>query len=145
MLVENSFKLRPPYKIDTNQSWYTIGDIYYQMANFRDAIKAFRRALRSDPNDMQACMAIGNSYSDLGRASMAEKYFRKALLIDDQYRPVKFNLANSLFDQKRFDEAIEYYREVSTDANDDLSVKAKSMIKMSRTHKTNARKPQKKP
>jgi tetratricopeptide (TPR) repeat protein len=114
MLDSSSQKLRAEYGLDANHSWYVIGDLYSKMNDFSRALLAFRRALRSWPEDVQSLWAIGDCYSALEQHKFAERYYRRALDITPKNKELIYNIANSLFDQKRYEDAISMYKRVGS-------------------------------
>lgn len=112
-----SLRLNAPYRSEANHAWYCVGDLAYEMQQVELATIAFRRALRSRSDDVEALWALGNCYSALGRARMAERYFRRAVVLTNNSDPrLVFNLANSLLDQGKYELACSAFREVVTRA-----------------------------
>lgn len=121
-----SLRLRLPFRREANHAWYCAGDVAYLLGQIPFAISAFRRALRSRPDDVQALWAMGNCYSDLGRARMAERCFRRALALSgDSDLRLLFNLANALLDQGKYGLALNMYREVKRRSTGPLRAAAK--------------------
>ncbi|WP_084455370.1 tetratricopeptide repeat protein [Comamonas composti] len=110
-----SGNLKFPFEKNANHAWYCVGDAYFKLGKFSEALKAFQRAKKSDSSDAMCFLALGNSYDALGRPKLAERMFRKALNMDlDEYYRASafFNFGNALYDQKRYEEAIEIYNHV---------------------------------
>jgi tetratricopeptide (TPR) repeat protein len=112
LLLRSSWRLKPIARECGNHSWYVVGVCFSNAGKHRSALRAFRNAARSWPEDGQAHAAIGNCYSELGRPKLAERHFRRSLMLDSKNKSVKYNLANALFDQMEFEAAIPIYRSV---------------------------------
>ncbi len=59
-----------------------IGKLEQQQGNLQAAIAAFLRAIRVNPDDVEAHVGLGTAYARLGRRSDARHSFRKALQLD---------------------------------------------------------------
>lgn len=117
-LLERENKINKRYasdKSDENHSWYIVGEIFYKKRKYKDALRAFRRAITAWSKDGEAMWAMGNCYSELGRPSIAERYFQKSLrhAKNNHRATIRYNLGNALFDQGRYGEAIKQYKKIS--------------------------------
>lgn len=120
-------RLKAEYRTDSNHAWYIVGDILFRRGRFGSAALAFKRALRSRPNDAQASWALGNVYSELAKPTLAERYFRKALRHDKSNDAVRFNLGNALFDQQKYELAIDVYRTVKRSSRREFRLARKNI------------------
>jgi tetratricopeptide (TPR) repeat protein len=114
-LLTQDGSLRAGHFGDRNHAWYCAGCAYFDLGEYERARSAFRKALRSDPSDVECLLAIGNCYDAEERPKLAERTFRRALALDpDSETEAKLylNLANALFDQKRDSEAIVLYEKL---------------------------------
>jgi tetratricopeptide (TPR) repeat protein len=129
LIDSNLFRLRAPFSSEGNHAWYCVGDIAYRLRHFEIAKEAFRRSLKSRPDDWEALWALGNCYSELSRPRMAERYFRKAIAIAGREKPqLTLNLANVLFDQSRYKDSLVEYRKVVQAKDKRLVSSAKTMV-----------------
>jgi len=114
LFASSSWRLKEPFSQDPNHAWYCVGTALFDSGKFDLASRAFKRSLRTRPDDFQALWALGDCYSELGRPKLAERYFAKAIRFGrKQSAPaLTFNLANALYDQGKFREAIRKYRRV---------------------------------
>ena len=106
--------LRAPYRTSANHSWYAVGDILFLKMDYKNAVIAFKKALRSRTDDYQALWAIANCYSCLTKPVFAERYFRKAIQYapKEEHESLRYDLGNALFDQQNYAEAIRLYTSI---------------------------------
>ena len=133
LLSEEMEKINPPFDQDLNHAWYLVGDIFYQLQRYDDAIIAFKKALDEWDSDVDAILALSNAYSSNLMPRNSEGILRRGLEIDPDNEKFKYNFGNSLFDQNRFDDAIECYREIKSD--NELAKMARSNIRKSLKNK----------
>jgi tetratricopeptide (TPR) repeat protein len=134
MVNLKSGRLKSPFKQDANHAWYCVGDAYFKSENFLEAITAFQRARKADPEDAMCFLALGNSYDAIGRPKLAERMFRQALVMHlDNFDRASalFNLGNALYDQCRYAEAIEQYQQLRM-RKDEIGDKARKNITRAR-------------
>jgi len=119
---ENSGQINKLYSADLNHAWYVVGDIFFKLEKYEDALKAFKKSIRNRKDDWQALWAIGNCYSEIGRPVFTERYIRKALLYVDRNKrqDLNYNLGNALFDQGKYLESIKEYNKVKRSKNGGL-------------------------
>ncbi len=120
-------KIRKPYTSDLNHAWYVVGNIYFELSDYSQSLRAFRSAFKSD---QQTAHAIGNCYTELGRYKMAERFFKKALSGNESNLELIYNLGNSFLDQDKFVEAMNKYIKVinSKNADENLMIMAKENL-----------------
>jgi Flp pilus assembly protein TadD len=127
-----SGRLRPAYVSDVNHAWYCVGDAQFKLGSFDDAIDAFRKAAKANPEDVECLIAIGNCYDELKRPKLAERTFRKALDLRSTGRTkasARVNLGNALLDQKKYQEAVEMFHPL-TARRDDIGRIARANLKI---------------
>ena len=127
MFHANTSRLKREYRTDSNHAWYIVGDVLFRKAKFKPAAEAFRKSLRSRPNDSEAAWALGNVYSEMAKPDLAERYFRRALRHDRTNDSVRYNLGNALFDQKKFKSAIDVYRTVKRSSPKEFKLARKNI------------------
>lgn len=129
LLEASTGRIKKPYRQDINHAWYLIGDIYYNDNNFPKAIHAFKRALSSWPNDVDALWALANIHSERKKPWLAKHYLLKAIKIRKDSEELRYNLANAFFDLAEYREAIKLYKTI-TSSNKDLFLKASKNIEI---------------
>ncbi len=102
-------KINKECRYDLLMSWYRVGNVYLRMREYKNAIIAYKKALRHQKNDFFTLRHIGYCYSFLDRPKLAERYYRRAIRLRKDEPTCYFNLGNSLYDQDRFKEAIRCY------------------------------------
>jgi tetratricopeptide (TPR) repeat protein len=94
------------------ESWYDLGRIKYNEANFAEALNAFDRCLKLDSGNVKAEDNLGMTYARLGRTNDAIASFQSAITWQAQLQekdPQPFiDLGTLLIDQKRPQEAVGY-------------------------------------
>ncbi len=110
LLDKEQRRLRSRFRFDANHSWYLAGDIFWNLGLVKSACSAFKKSLRSWPEDVEAILAVGNCYSELGRPRLTERYLRRALTFDKKNYSIYYNLGNALYDQGKYGEAIRCYK-----------------------------------
>ena len=112
---------------DKNHSWYIVGDIFFKLGKYDQAVSAFKKALELWPEDKDAILALSNSFSENGQPEKAEKVLKNGLKIYKNDEAFIYNLANALFDQSKYKKAINYYKVIKDD--DELRGLSKKNIK----------------
>ena len=117
ILNSKSNRIVKPYNSNLNHAWYLVGQSYYKLSYYSDALAAFRKSYRYWKEDIAAIRAIGNCLSELNKPKQAQYYFTKALKIGGEkykaYDILLYNLGNTYFDLGDYRNAINYYRKVS--------------------------------
>lgn len=134
LLASDGGKINSPYDQDLNHAWYTVGDAFYKLEQFEDAIAAFRKALENWPEDKEAALALSNSYSENKMPKEAELALKSFLEKNPANETLIYNLANALFDQEKWDEAIPLYTSIKRDT--ELYGLAQKNLKMAKKLKT---------
>ena len=93
-------------------AWYLLGVAYGNLGRYREAVEAYREALRLEPDDASAWFKLGFAYKKLGRYREAIEAYREALRLKPEYAQVWFNLGYAYEKLGRYREAIEAYQEV---------------------------------
>jgi len=114
LFASSTWRLKEPFSDDPNHAWYCVGTALFDSGKFDLASRAFKKSLRTRPDDFQALWALGDCYSELGHPKLAERYFAKAIRFGrkESALALTFNLANAFYDQGKFREAIRKYRRV---------------------------------
>jgi len=74
---------------------FGIGFCYGKLGNYKDAIEAFKQAIRIDPDYVNARYNLGVSYSGLGLYRDAIEAFKQAIRIDPDYADVHHGLGQA--------------------------------------------------
>lgn len=91
-----------------------IGDEYYKKADYKNAIKWFKKSLRED-KDPFLCNLIGHLYSKINKYKNINKqiyYFKKAIEIKPDYVNAIRNLAFAYNRAEETEKSIEYFEKV---------------------------------
>jgi len=78
--------------MDDALTFFQKGFHFYQRRQFNRAVEYFQKAIRADPNLLNAYINLGASLSDLGKLSAAESTFTKALELEPENEIVLYNL-----------------------------------------------------
>jgi tetratricopeptide (TPR) repeat protein len=97
---------------DDAEAWYLLGRTKYNENRFAEAIQAFQRCLKLEPNNVKAEDNLGLSYAGLGRNEEAMAAYQNAIAWQ-QDAPVKssgpyIDMASLLLDLNKADEAVSY-------------------------------------
>ena len=101
-----------PYDIDTQ---LRIGDAYYALGEYRDAISFYNKAIGAEPGGDYAMFQVANSYYRSNRTFEAVSNFRRMLRIYP-YSPLKeqaqYNVAYIYLNTSNYSQAIEEFQTV---------------------------------
>lgn len=120
-------RINPQFKFDANHAWYNVGNVFYHQGEYRRAIGAFKKALRTRIDDVDALWAIGNCYADMNSPKLAERYFHKAVAFAPDKWVLMYNLGNSLFDQGKYRDAVDFYMRIPASETDLFGAAKKNM------------------
>jgi protein O-mannosyl-transferase len=87
-----------------------LGNALAAQGRFDEAIDQFQKALKIDPNDVDAAYNLGNTLAQQGNFEAAGKQLEHALQIKPDNAMAAYDLGNVRVRQKRFDEAIDQFR-----------------------------------
>jgi tetratricopeptide (TPR) repeat protein len=126
------WRLKKCFRPNANHSWYLVGRAYYALYEYELAVKAFRKALRSWPEDGESWFVLGDSYSELGRFYSAYRAYMRGInsKINKKVLPsLYYNLGNVLFDMKRYADAAEFYKKLIR-RRDEIGRRARKNLKL---------------
>jgi protein O-GlcNAc transferase len=86
-----------------------LGFLHFQREEFAEAEKLMARALKIEPNSVDALYNHGCALQALDRHKEAAESFGKALALKRDHAPIHLNLGNSLFRLGRHNEALASY------------------------------------
>ena len=81
------------------------GNAQLALGNVGLAIEAYRKALREQPDNVDAMMGLATCYDRMGRADLSRRHYEMALAVDPANTNVYSQLAQSLDAQGQSDEA----------------------------------------
>lgn len=96
------------YSIDPTSTplyWYE-GNYFFENKNYTEAIKSYKKALKSNPFHLQALNNIAGSYTAIGNVEMAKKYYKDALKLNSKYVESLMNYASVSYNNGDIDEAL---------------------------------------
>ena len=85
--------------------------LYYQN-NFNAALEQWQKAIKINPNYIEAYNGCGNAYKNLKKFEEAVQSFKKAIQIEPRYFEAQINLGNVLIKLERFEDAIKNFDKV---------------------------------
>lgn len=115
-LISPRGRIVKPYSAELNHAWYLVGDAFYQMNEFREAVSAFKKALANSRDDIDAMMALANCHSELANPRLSVYYLIRAAELDQANDDLRYNLGNAYFDLGQYDKAISEYSRVKPDS-----------------------------
>lgn len=92
----------------TAEQWFEVG-CELEMSSVAEAMDAYERALKIDPDHADAHVNLGRLLHEQGSTAAAEKHYRAAVEIDPEHETAAFNLGVALEDLSRHDDAIAAY------------------------------------
>jgi TolA-binding protein len=101
-----------PYDTDTQ---LRIGDAYYALGNYRQAIASYNQAIGAEPGGDYAMFQIANSYYRAGRTFEAVSNFRKTLRIYPFSRlreQAQYNIAYIYLNTNNYSQAVDEFQTV---------------------------------
>jgi tetratricopeptide (TPR) repeat protein len=110
-------ELKAVVERDSNQvqARVALGNLYYDTANWPEAIVEYRAAIRRDSSLVHALVDLGVCYYNLGNSVEAERHFLLGLQQDPHQPIALFNLG--IVNERRadYDAAIEYFHRALAD------------------------------
>lgn len=88
----------------------TIGFYYYEMKNYPEAIKYYKKAIELTPDYPLSYNNLGVIYLQTEEYEQAKEYFRKAIALDPVYIKAVCNLGITYFKMKNYSEAKRLYK-----------------------------------
>jgi O-antigen ligase/tetratricopeptide (TPR) repeat protein len=104
---------------EINQDFYTIdptttpiywheGNAFYNQQDYENALTAYRKALKHNPNHAHVLNNLGSCHYGLGEMDEAEKYYRRALAINPNFIESLMNYSSFLFNKGDIDGALNH-------------------------------------
>ena len=96
--LEETLRARKRYP-DEPFIYNLLGVLYAQIECFEDSIENYSKAIKLNPNYLEAITNLGIVYDTMSDFTKAETYFNKALSLNPTNISVLYNLANCLFNK----------------------------------------------
>ncbi len=84
---------------DVIDAWFNLGNAYFKVGRFEDAIKYFSRALELKPDYDLAVINMANAYRKLGRDDAALAGYERYLSIDPKNAQVRYQVGEIYLDR----------------------------------------------
>ena len=88
-----------------------VGNLYFKLAHFENAIKIFNRILEMDPFGVQALSNLGTAYFRKGDIDKAVETYKKVLKLRPDLSVIRFNLASIYLKNNKWQDAIRQFEE----------------------------------
>ena len=96
---------------DITEAYFNLGNIYFRMRKFKEAISYFQQTLDRKPDDSFSVINIANSYMSLRQPAEAEKFILNYLKKGLEDSQLFFLLGGVFLSQKKYERAISAYKE----------------------------------
>ena len=94
---------------DITDAYFSIGNIYFQVQKYKEAIGYFEQVLGRKPDDSFAAINIALSYESMGRFEEGEKFLLDYIKKGFSDPQLYFMLGNMNYIQKKYDQAVPYF------------------------------------
>ena len=88
-----------------------LGDAYFGLGRFVDAVREFERALQLNPEFVDIRTRLGHTFRDMGRPEEALTHYKQVKDEKPEYLPARLALGVTLFSLKRKEEAVQEWQE----------------------------------
>lgn len=78
---------------------------------YEDAVEAFLKAVKEEPENAVGFINLGNVFASLGDAEKAEPFFQQAIVLDPEAGTAYYGLANLYYNSERYEEASKLYEQ----------------------------------
>ncbi len=95
----------------TVEYWFYRGVKYGDSGRHKDAIEAYKQAIKINPDNSVIHYNLGITYGELGRYKDAIEAFKQAIRIKPDYAEIHYNLGVSYFMLSRYKDAIKAYKQ----------------------------------
>ena len=96
---------------DITEAYFNLGNIYFRIRKFKEAISYFQQTLDRKPDDSFSVINIANSYMALRQPAEAEKFILDYLKKGLEDSQLFFQLGGIFLSQKKYDRAVSAYKE----------------------------------
>ena len=80
-----------------------------QEGKYEDAVEAFLKAVKEEPENAVGYINLGNVFASIGDPEKAEPFFQQAITLDEDAGTAYYGLANLYFNKERYEEASKLY------------------------------------
>ena len=108
----NFFKIMPPVIGQEIQVLWNLGDIFYDLKEYKKAIKIYQEIIKIDDQNADIYINLSNSFFQLKRYEEAIKASKKAIKINKKDILGYYNLGFVFYKLKKYKEAVEVFNEV---------------------------------
>lgn len=114
---------------DDPQSLAGLGDRYFENGRYQEAIAAYEKVLKLNPNDVDTYNDIGLAYHYTGRSDIAVEKLKKGTEVVPSYQRIWLSLGFVLFSQGRNEEAKPALQKAfELDPGSTVGLEAKNML-----------------
>ena len=99
-------------------AWVYLGEAYLELNKMADSLKAYKRAIKIEPNLPESLMAMGNICMDMEDAVSALKYYKQAYKYDHTLEFIELFVAVASFYTGDFENVI-HFMELAIQRNND--------------------------
>ncbi|MDD5459954.1 MAG: tetratricopeptide repeat protein, partial [Phycisphaerae bacterium] len=110
---------RWPYDADLNRR---LGDVYFQMTEYTQALTKYKYALSIDPDEPLAWYSISLCYGKIGLDDLQIEALEKTLRLKPDMVAAMLNLGNIYFSKKMYTSAIGQYQKAASLQPDDAGI-----------------------
>ena len=93
-------------------AYINLGCIYSEKGLLDEAIQLYERALKINPNYLQAFVNLGNEYRKKGDAGRAEEFYQKAIKMNPEYAGARLHIAEVWMNQGLIEKAVLEYEKI---------------------------------
>lgn len=116
-------------KTDDPQALAGLGDRYFESGRYQEAIAAYEKALKLNPNDVDTYNDLGLAYHYTGRSDIAVEKLKKGTEVVPSYQRIWLSLGFVLFSQGKKEEAKPALQKAfDLDPGSTVGLEAKNML-----------------
>jgi outer membrane protein OmpA-like peptidoglycan-associated protein len=124
---QQNYSTKSPRAID----FYEQAKQSYIQKNYSKAIESLEKAIKEDPNFIEAVIGLSDVYTDLDNPDKAINYLVQSIKMNSTYFPPSFyNLGNLYFSQARYSDALESFKSFLNSKSTDARMRSISKRKI---------------
>ncbi len=97
--------------LNSSEAYLHLGDAYFNLDMYGEAIEAYKQAMRIKPDDATALFMIGVSYNNLSLYNEAIESFKKAVKINPDFEGIYNDLGFAYYKLGRYLDAVDVLRQ----------------------------------